>query len=58
MPPTPCPQCARPLVEIRLRIDDRPVRMRSCSHCEKRWWDSEGTELDRDTVIDLAASGR
>jgi hypothetical protein len=33
--PTPCPRCARPLVEIQLSAE---LGMRSCSTCEERWW--------------------
>lgn len=58
MAATPCPHCKKPIVEIRLRIDDRPVRMRSCSTCEIRWWDSQGEDLDRSDVIDLATTTR
>lgn len=52
-----CPRCNRSrLVEIALKVGDRPVRMRNCSACDSRWWDSEGRALELTGVLELASS--
>ena len=52
-----CPRCKRSrLVEIVLKIGDRPVRMRNCSGCDTRWWDSEGEALELPGVLELASA--
>jgi hypothetical protein len=39
-----CPRCAGNLIRITLELDGRPVEMRSCSRCDKRWWHDEGRD--------------
>lgn len=54
-----CPQCRDgKLVEISLRLAERQVIMRSCSHCETRWWDGDGERLGLGGVLQLAGSAR
>lgn len=51
-----CPRCKRSrLVEIALKIGTRSVRMRNCSACDSRWWDSDGRALALRNVLDLAS---
>ena len=52
-----CPSCNKSgLVEIALTIANRAVRMRNCSACDSRWWDSEGEPLALPGVLELAAT--
>lgn len=52
-----CPKCNKSsLVEIGLTVGKRPVRMRNCSACDSRWWDSEGESLQLPGVLQLASS--
>lgn len=52
-----CPRCKRSrLVEIALKIGNRPVRMRNCSSCDTRWWDSDGKAMPLTGVLQLASS--
>lgn len=54
-----CPRChAGRLVEIALNVGERKVRMRSCSRCDTRWWDSDGEGLALGGVLELAAARR
>ena len=54
-----CPVCRRSrLVEIDLKISEEPVRMRSCSRCDTRWWERSGELLELDGVLELASSTR
>ena len=51
-----CPKCNRSsIVEIALKIGDRPVTMRNCSGCDSRWWHSDGVPLPLPGVLELAA---
>jgi hypothetical protein len=36
-------------------IAQRKVTMKSCSHCDTRWWDSEGESLGLPGVLELAS---
>jgi hypothetical protein len=51
-----CPACrtAR-LVEIGLTVGERSVVMRSCSACDRRWWQAEGRPARLDRILALAA---
>lgn len=50
-----CSRCkTTPVVEIAVTIGERPVRMRSCSHCDTRWWESEGEALALPRVLEMA----
>ncbi|MGH9189506.1 MAG: hypothetical protein ACRD0Q_05685 [Acidimicrobiales bacterium] len=52
-----CPSCGRgQLVEIRLTVADRPMSMRSCPSCERRWWESNGELLPLGSVLELVSS--
>ena len=52
-----CPRCKKStLVEIALTIGKRPVRMRNCSACDSRWWDTEGEALQLSGILEMAAS--
>jgi transcription elongation factor Elf1 len=54
-----CPSCqATQLVEIFVTVRDRQLTMRSCSHCELRWWDSDGENVVLDEVLDMATDRR
>lgn len=51
-----CPRCNRSsLVEIALKLGDRPVTMRNCSACDTRWWSSDGEPLRLPGVLALAS---
>ncbi|MGH9281659.1 MAG: hypothetical protein ACRD0S_01845 [Acidimicrobiales bacterium] len=50
-----CPKCkTSSITAIALNIGDRPVRMRNCSGCDTRWWDSDGESLPLHGVLELA----
>lgn len=54
-----CPRCTKSkLVEINLTVADRAVRLRSCSSCDSRWWESDGEGLALTSVLALAANRR
>jgi hypothetical protein len=46
------------LVEVALTIAQRKVTMKSCSHCDTRWWDSEGESLALPRILELASASR
>jgi transcription elongation factor Elf1 len=53
-----CPSCERTqLVEIALKVGDEPVRMRSCSRCDLRWWDRGGELIPVSGILDLVRAG-
>jgi len=54
-----CPRCTHGrLVEIGLNVGERRVRMRSCSTCDTRWWDTDGEGVALGGVLELAAARR
>lgn len=54
-----CPTCHTSLlVEIAVDLGARQVTMRSCSACDRRWWDSEGDALELRGVLALASARR
>lgn len=54
-----CARCKTTrVVEIAVTIGEHPVRMRSCSHCDTRWWDSEGENITLPRVLELATRRR
>ena len=54
-----CSRCkASRVVEIAVNIGERPVRMRSCSYCDTRWWESEGQPLALPRVLEMATKPR
>jgi hypothetical protein len=54
-----CPKCrVQRLVEVGLNIAQRKVTMRSCSHCDTRWWDSDGESLGLPRVLEMASVSR
>jgi len=51
-----CPVCRdKRLVEIQLTLRGSVVTMHSCSHCDTRWWDTDGRRVGLTGVFDLAA---
>ena len=54
-----CPKCVKTrLVEVGLTIAQRKVTMRSCSHCDTRWWHAEGESIALPRVLELASASR
>lgn len=54
-----CSRCKTSrVVEITVTIGERPVRMRSCSYCDTRWWESEGESLGLPRVLEMATKPR
>lgn len=53
-----CPSCTEStLVEISIKVAERPLSMRACSRCDKRWWADAGQAIDLRDVLDLTAAG-
>jgi hypothetical protein len=53
---TTCPACRRRhLVVIHMQVGEEPVTLRTCSHCDGRWWESLDGRLSLNAVLDLAA---
>lgn len=53
----PCPVCRdKQLVEIKLHVGEKTLTLRSCSHCETKWWESEGEHVGLDNVLSAAAN--
>ena len=46
-----CPQCKGPLVCISLRRDGEEMTMRSCSRCDRRFWDRDAGQADLVDVL-------
>lgn len=54
-----CPNCrASQLVEIAMSVGDNRVTMHSCSKCDTRWWDRDGSRLGVERVLQLATVRR
>jgi len=54
-----CPTCRKHhVISIEVTIGEHCVTMRSCSHCDTRWWEQEGERVDLPRVLDLAATNR
>jgi hypothetical protein len=52
-----CPMCRiRQLVVITLQVSGEPITLHSCSHCDRRWWQSMDGSLTLTSVLELAAS--
>lgn len=49
--PQPCPVCGASLVTVVMHAGERPVTMRSCSNCDRRWWTVDGQEADPTKVF-------
>jgi hypothetical protein len=50
-----CPTCrARSLVEIGMNLGDNRITLHSCSKCDTRWWDQDGSKVPVDGVLALA----
>lgn len=41
-----CPHCHGPLVVIGLRLTESDLVMRSCSRCDRRFWESDGLDIE------------
>ncbi len=52
-----CPMCRiTTLVAISLQLREERVTMRSCSHCDLRWWDRDGEPMALPSVLELVAT--
>lgn len=50
-----CPACRiRELVVIQIRVGGELLKLHSCSHCDKRWWQSLDGSLTLNSVLSLA----
>ncbi len=53
----PCPICRdKQLVEISLHAGEKSLVLRSCSTCETKWWESEGSQVELERVLAVAKS--
>jgi len=50
-----CPKCSRDMVALRLRIDEHPRTLRSCSYCDLRIWETEEGRTTLGSVLDQLA---
>ena len=51
-----CPVCrTRQLVEIGINLGENRVTLHSCSRCDTRWWDRDGSQVAVDRVLTLAS---
>ena len=56
--PMKCPNCqTRELVTIEMVVSGEEVALNSCSPCDLRWWQSDGSMMSLRGVLDLAAVG-
>lgn len=54
-----CPNCrTSQLVEIGMNVGDNRITMHSCSKCDTRWWDRDGSQLGVERVLQLATVRR
>lgn len=54
-----CPVCRdKRLVEIHVNLRGSQLTLRSCSHCETRWWETDGRQVPLTNVFELAAPER
>ena len=52
MEATRCPDCgADNLITITMRLGDGAIRFRTCSPCEARWWEKDGSQITRETAL-------
>jgi transcriptional regulator NrdR family protein len=52
-----CPACrTRELVVIQIRVGGELLKLHSCSHCDRRWWQGVDGSLTLDGVLSLANS--
>lgn len=50
-----CPNCrASQLVEIGMNVGENRVTMHSCSRCDTRWWERDGSRVAVNGVLELA----
>lgn len=52
MSDTRCPRCHRQLVVITIEAGERPMTLRSCSHCDVREWTTADLTVPLDGVLD------
>lgn len=50
-----CSRCSGALVSITLRVSTGPRTMHSCSTCDYRVWEAEGSATDLEGVLDELA---
>jgi transcription elongation factor Elf1 len=52
-----CPSCrTRELVVINMVVKGEPITFRSCSSCDRRWWEGLDGPVELDAVLDQARS--
>lgn len=51
-----CPACrTRQLVVIEIRVAGDWIKLQSCSHCDRRWWQGTDGTLTLDSVLSLVS---
>jgi hypothetical protein len=53
-----CEQCARGLVQIRLKIGGGDVIMQSCAACDRRSWIADGEPIELAGVLEQIGESR
>jgi len=48
---TDCPVCSGSLVSIALKLTDSELLMQSCSRCDRRFWRSDGDDIEITGVL-------
>jgi hypothetical protein len=43
---TDCPACSNRLVTINMKLVDSELLMRSCSRCDRRFWQVNGEDIE------------
>ena len=50
-----CPICRNArLVRIAMKVNERQLTLHSCARCETRWWESDGTKVGLERVLEHA----
>ena len=50
-PTTNCPTCGGALLSVSIEMTDGAVLYRTCPSCELRWWERNGTPIDRTKAL-------
>lgn len=53
--PTKCAKCQRDMVSLNLEIESAKRTLHSCSNCDIRIWEDEGSSVSLETVLDEIA---
>lgn len=52
-----CPSCnSTELVTVSFEREDTTVIFRACPPCEAKWWERDGTLIDRDAAIPIVTA--